>query len=182
VGSLNDFADVERGRQQAFALARTRWLGGIVKPLQRLGITADHVTLFGLLLLIPYACFFTSRPGLAVAFLLASVLLDGVDGVYARVTGTASEGGALTDVCADHVGMVATVLLIIHHGLANAVAAAYYAVIYVAVVALLRPAELLGRAGPGRHPHEIPSICSMRFGRSRDGTAFSRCSSSSPRR
>jgi len=136
VGSLNDFADVERERQQAFAQARTRWIGGIVKPLQRIGITADHVTLFGLLFLIPYACLFTSRPGLAVAFLLASVLLDGVDGVYARVTGTASEGGALTDVCADHVGMVATVLLIIHHGLSNAVAAAYYAVIYVAVVAL----------------------------------------------
>ncbi len=136
MGSLNDFADVERGRQEAFAQARTRWIGGAVKPLQRLGITADHITLAGLLLLIPYAWFFVSHPGLASLFLLTSILLDGVDGVYARVTGTATEGGALTDVCADHVGMIVTVLLVIHHGLANAVVAAYYAVIYVAVVAL----------------------------------------------
>jgi phosphatidylglycerophosphate synthase len=136
VGSLNDFADVERGRQEAFAKARTRWIGGAVKPLQRLGITADQITLAGLLLLVPYAWFFVSNPGLATLFLLASILLDGVDGVYARVTGTATEGGALTDVCADHVGMIVTVLLVIHHGLSNAVVAAYYAVIYVAVVAL----------------------------------------------
>lgn len=136
MGSLNDFTDVERERQLAFARARTRWLGHAVKPLQRLGITADHVTLAGLALLIPYAWFFHSNPKLAAAFLLTSILIDGIDGVYARVTGTATEGGALTDVCADHIGMIVTVLLIIHHGLSNAVMAAYYAVIYVAVVAL----------------------------------------------
>ncbi len=136
MGSLNDFADLERERQQAFALARTRWLGAAVKPLQRFGLTADHITLAGLSLLIPYGWFFVSQPKLAAGFLLSSILIDGVDGVYARVTGTATEGGALTDVCADHIGMIVTVLLLIHHGMANAVIAAYYAVIYVAVVAL----------------------------------------------
>jgi phosphatidylglycerophosphate synthase len=136
VGNLNDFADLERGRQQAFAEARTRWMGKWVKPLRRIGVTADHITLAGLSLLIPYAWFFQSHPIWATGFLLASILVDGVDGVYARVTGTANDGGALTDVCADHVGMVLTVLLVIHHGLANAVAAAYYAVIYVTMVSL----------------------------------------------
>jgi phosphatidylglycerophosphate synthase len=136
VGSLNDFADVEKDRQAAFAAVRTRWFGGLVKPLQRIGVTADHITLAGLAFLIPYGCLFHTHPPLAALFLLLSVLVDGVDGVYARITGTANDGGAFTDVCADHVGMVTTVLLIIHHGLANAVAAAYYAILYVTMVGL----------------------------------------------
>jgi len=136
VGSLNDFADLERERQAAFARFRTRAFGTLVQPLRRLGVSADHITLVGLLLLIPYAWWFTSRPTLAVGCLLVAILLDGLDGVYARVTGTANEGGEFTDVCADQVGMVVTVLLLIHHGLVHAVLAASYAVLYVTVVAL----------------------------------------------
>lgn len=133
---LDDFADVERSLQESFARFRTRKLGPLVTPLQGLGLTADHITLAGLLMLIPYAWFFQSHPVWAVGFLLASILLDGIDGVYARATGTANAGGALTDVCADQVGMVLTSLLLIHHGLVNPVLAAYYALIYVIMVAL----------------------------------------------
>jgi phosphatidylglycerophosphate synthase len=136
VGNLNDFADLERERQAAFARFRTRTFGFAVQPLRRLGVTADHITLAGLLLLIPYAWWFGSRPGWAVGCLVLAILLDGLDGVYARVTGTATEGGAFTDVCADHVGLVVTVLLLIQHGLAPPVLAAYYAVLYVTVVSL----------------------------------------------
>jgi len=132
----DDFTDAERSIQEAFARFRTRICGPLVRPLRRIGAKADHITLAGLSLLIPYAIFFVSQPRLAVAFLVASVLLDGLDGVYARITGTANAGGALTDLCADQVGMVVTTLLLIHHGLVNPVLAAYYALIYVVVVAM----------------------------------------------
>lgn len=111
-------------------------MGPFITPLKHFGIRSDHVTLLGLVLLAPYAYFFVSRPIWAVGFLLGSILLDGLDGVYARATGTANAGGALTDVCADQVGMVITTLLLIHYGLVDDVLGAYYAIIYVTMVAL----------------------------------------------
>lgn len=133
---LDDFADVERPVQESFARFRTRRLGPWLAPLQRWGLRADHLTMLGLAMLVPYGYFFASHPGWAVGFLLASILVDGLDGVYARATGTANAGGALTDVCADQVGMVLTSLLLIHHQLVEPVLAAYYALIYVVMVAL----------------------------------------------
>jgi phosphatidylglycerophosphate synthase len=134
--SPDDFGGVERPIQESFARFRTRKLGPWLMPLRRLGLKADHVTLAGLILLIPYGYFFTAHPVWAVGFLLGSVLLDGLDGVFARATGTANAGGAFTDVCADQVGVVVTALLLIHHQLVLPVLGAYYALIYVTMVAL----------------------------------------------
>lgn len=105
-------------------------------PLRCLGVSADLLTLMGLVMLIPYAYFFISHPIWAVGFLLGSVLVDGLDGVFARATGTANEGGAFTDVCADQVGVVVTSLLLVHHGLVFPALGAYYALSHVTMVAL----------------------------------------------
>lgn len=133
---IDYFSDTENRYQAWFASARNSLLGHYLLPLKRYGVNADHITLLGLLFLIPYAYFFLSRPLWAVGFLVGAIILDGLDGVYARATGTANAGGALTDVCADQVGMVVTTLLLIHYGLVDDALAAYYAIAYVTMVAL----------------------------------------------
>ncbi len=134
-GELDDFADAERPVQEGFATWRTTVFGRLVRPLAKFGLKADHLTLAGLLLLIPYAVGFDRWPLLAFGSLVLAVLMDGLDGVFARVTGTADDAGAFTDVCADQVGLVVTVLLVLHHGLAQPALGGLYAVLYVVVVA-----------------------------------------------
>ncbi len=142
---LNYFSDRERESQEQFANWRTHVIGPIVRPWQRWGLTADHLTLTGVLLLIPYAyCFAAGHLEVAAVLVWICVLFDGLDGVYARVTGTASEGGALADAFGDQLVAIVTVLLVIHTDLAPPVWAAYYGIVYVIMIALSMYQNALG--------------------------------------
>ena len=136
-GGFHDFSDRELPMQQRFAALRTRVVGPIVEPLAKMGVRADHFTLLGVALLIPFGYFFISNPVLAFWILFAYVVCDGIDGPYARVTKTANLGGAFADLVADQLGMVVVTLLAIHHGLVHPTLAAGYAIIYVVMIAFV---------------------------------------------
>ncbi|MBY6047085.1 CDP-alcohol phosphatidyltransferase family protein [Vannielia litorea] len=80
----------------------------IDKPLNRAGTAlaargwqADHVTLAGLALgLLAAGLIWTGWPLIALAFLLASRIADGLDGAVARAT-TKTDFGGYLDICAD---------------------------------------------------------------------------------
>jgi len=142
---LNYFSERERAKQDRFAQWRTKVLGPIVHPLIKLRVKADHITLTGVLLLIPYAYLFATGHLKAAAILVwVCVLFDGLDGVYARITETDSAGGGLADAFGDQLVAIVTTLLIIHEGLANAVWGAYYGIVYVVMIALSMVQVALG--------------------------------------
>ncbi len=145
---LDDFSDRERATQERFAKFRTRFFGPWIRPLSRLGVSADHITLCGALLLAPFAFFFESSPRLATLILAIYVILDGLDGAYARITNTANEGGAFTDTVADQLGMIVVSLLAIHHQLVNPTLAAYYVAIYVAMIVFAVVQNYIGLHSP----------------------------------
>lgn len=131
---FQSFATREQPYQEKFARFRDRLFAPLLLPLQKLRVTPNHITVFGLLILIPFAYFLEAAPRMAVLFLWASVFIDGFDGVYARATKTSSNAGALIDLVADHVGMVVSTLLVIHHELCDPTLAAYYAIIYIVMI------------------------------------------------
>ncbi|MEO0445479.1 MAG: CDP-alcohol phosphatidyltransferase family protein [Verrucomicrobiota bacterium] len=133
---IDYFSDREEVTQRKFAQFRTRMLGPMVSPLQHLGVTANQITLAGVCFLIPYAYFFEEAPRIASLLIWLYVLCDGLDGVYARATNTATPAGALADVFADQMGMVVTCLLLIHASLVTPVLGAYYCAIYLVMIAL----------------------------------------------
>lgn len=73
----------------------------LATPLVRAGIGADSVTLFGFALgLAAAACIALGRPLAGLALLLASRLMDGLDGAVARLT-RPTDRGAFLDITLD---------------------------------------------------------------------------------
>tara|TARA_R110002096_G_scaffold373589_2_gene567079 strand:+ start:2006 stop:2644 length:639 start_codon:yes stop_codon:yes gene_type:complete len=130
------FSDKERGGQEKFSSWRTDTFGPVIRPLVQRGLKADHLTLAGILTLIPYALLFGDHLKAAALVVWIYVLFDGLDGIVARVSKTANGGGALADVFADQMGMVVTCLLVIAHHLVDPVLACFYCVIYVTMISL----------------------------------------------
>lgn len=133
---VDDFSDKEAAVQTKFRVWRSRVMAPVLLPLQKTGLRSDHITLVGVALLIPYVVFFFVAKEWAPLFLVLYTIMDGIDGAYARLTNTQSNGGALADVVADQLGMFVTVLLVIYAGLAEPTLAAYYLGIYIVMVAL----------------------------------------------
>lgn len=129
------FGDKERASQEQFSSWRTDTFGPIFQPLIKRGLTADHLTIAGVLTLIPYAYAFESNLKLAAILVWVYVAFDGLDGIVARVAKTANGGGALADVFADQMGMVVTVLLVIGHDLVNPVLGCLYCALYLTMIA-----------------------------------------------
>ncbi len=106
---------------------------GLVRPAIRLGISANVVSVMGLFLgLVAAACFYRWRePGFATAGLLVAtawLVADGLDGMVARATGTASAVGRLLDGLCDHGAFVLMYLaLVLSLGTADAWALALVA-------------------------------------------------------
>ena len=136
VERISYFSDAERPAVIRLRALRTRIVRPLMGPLERLGVTADHLTYIGTAFFLPVALFFRERPALAILFMAVSIVIDGLDGPYARLTGQASPAGALADIACDHVGLVVIVLSTIYYGLAEPVVATVYLLMYVVSLAL----------------------------------------------
>ena len=79
-----------------------RLLEASARLLVKAGLTADQVTLLGLLSsLLPVYFAYRGEPLLVAMFIGLSGLLDAIDGSVARLTGTASKAGAFLDSTTD---------------------------------------------------------------------------------
>jgi len=87
-----------------FRTALDRGVRPIGSGIRRTGVTADHLTAFGLLVAV--ACAITIASGrlfLGFVLLVASALPDLFDGAVAKASGTASDRGAFFDSVSDRV-------------------------------------------------------------------------------
>ena len=95
----------------------------VAKPLIRLGITPDQITIFGFVLgILAVPAIINEQFTLALTLVLLNRLGDGLDGAVARQTGTTDAGGFL-DICMDFIFYSAIVFAFIaSHPEQNAVA------------------------------------------------------------
>ena len=149
---LNYFAEKEKIKQNKFKDFRNKLLLPVSKILMKLGITADMVSYFGLVILVGFIYFAESNPIYASLFLLAHVCIDAFDGPLARLRKEEGNAGAFTDIIADHTGLIIVVCALIYFDLINAVLAAIYIYIYTVLIILIivrnkmkKPAKIIIR-------------------------------------
>jgi phosphatidylglycerophosphate synthase len=130
------------------------WLSisyAIVKPLAKLRVTPNALTLGGLIFAILLWQFPHSWP--AALFLIASLMLDGIDGSLAIVTRVTSKFGAFTDSFADRLSEVFWALALYELG-------APKALVFIALVAAFTQEYLRARSGGlGHNEIGIVTIC-----------------------
>ncbi len=136
-GTTPDFFNYfgkDRPFHQWFARKRTELFASWVRPFLRLGLVPDTISYIGIALLAGVVLYFVRKPSVAVLFLAGHVLCDGLDGVFARHSGKASQSGAFTDLVCDQLGMVVVAMLAIFHHLVAPLLGALYIVLYLFVV------------------------------------------------
>jgi len=130
------------------------WLSisyAVVKPLAKLRVTPNALTFGGLIFAILLWQFPHSWP--AALFLIASLMLDGIDGSLAIVTRVTSKFGAFTDSFADRLSEVFWALALYELG-------APKALVFIALVAAFTQEYLRARSGGLGHTEiGIVTIC-----------------------
>jgi phosphatidylglycerophosphate synthase len=118
----------------------------IATKLVALGLTANALSLFGLMFAACAALFIT-RPLIAGLFLGLSLFLDGLDGVVARMTKTANPKGEVLDVFCDTFGVLIIMVGLAASGYLSMSYLAFYSVVLVAytVVSTAKSEILLGK-------------------------------------
>ncbi len=94
------------------------YLEAIVRPLAKIGLTPNQLTLIGMLISLLAAYFFTmGEQRLAALTLIFGSLIDALDGTLARLTGRTSRFGAFLDSTTDRVSDGAVLFGIAYGGL-----------------------------------------------------------------
>ena len=127
---------------------RDQFLAPLARFLISLGVTANQISLFRLVLVFPLFYYVGVQPLVAVLILIINYyVLDAIDGVVARLSGKSSKRGRAIDVSIDHFFVVPLVLSIIYYNLAVPFWAATYLVVQLIdyFVAYLRFGIEVGR-------------------------------------
>jgi len=131
---LNYFSEKEARHIENFKNGRTKWLNPLARSIAKMGITADMVSILGFVMVFGFVYFVERNPYAAMVLLLLHVMIDGLDGPVARVTGKAGNRGALLDIMCDHTGIVAATAGLVYYGLVNGVVGLAYIYIYTIMI------------------------------------------------
>ena len=87
----------------------------MLRVMDRIGLTPDHITLLSLLMGFAFCPFYLWLDGdwtihVARFFMIGHFIVDGIDGPLARYQKTAGPQGSFTDTVADQIGLGATTL------------------------------------------------------------------------
>jgi len=143
--NLNYFAGPELEKQNNFKNNRTRWVMPVIKILDKIGVTGNMISIFGLLLLIGFLYFIKSAPLVASIFLFFHVFLDAFDGSLARYQKKEGDAGSMMDMFCDHTGIVVVVGGLIYAGLLNFSLGYIYSYLYTILIILIILRNLIGR-------------------------------------
>ena len=129
------YADGERAEMIRFQRLRAVLLAPVLKVLNKLHITANHITLLSFLTGMCFCAFWWQFQVWAMFCLLLHVLLDGLDGPVARHQGTASARGSLTDSMCDQLVVTASMICLMVSEHVTIISGAIYIFTYAMVVA-----------------------------------------------
>jgi phosphatidylglycerophosphate synthase len=131
---FNYFTDAERKKVGQATNFKNRSLGWAGPLLVRLHIHPDGLSYIGLTLLLGVTIWFVSHPFRAMALIAAYIIIDGLDGSYARFLKRPTQSGAFTDIVADQLGMVVIAIGFIQYDMVDPVIGAYYIMIYLIMI------------------------------------------------
>ncbi len=132
---FNYFADSERSAAGRATDIKNKLFGSLGPLLARLHIPPDAVSYMGLACLTGVVIWFISHPYRAVALIVLYVIIDGIDGSYARYLNRPTQAGAFTDIVVDQLGMVVITLGFLQYGMVDGPVGAYYIMIYLLMIA-----------------------------------------------
>lgn len=137
-GKVSVYARREQSMMDS-SQAQRHWLFlPLLKLLIKCKVTPNHLTLLSFFCGIGF-CFTYGLNGnlaipLAFGLLLMHVLLDGIDGPLARLTGTAGNRGSFTDTTSDQLIVAFTTMTLIHYKVINVLPGSLYLFFYTLVV------------------------------------------------
>ena len=142
-------ADCYSSGERAGMVRSQELRGHLLKPLLRLltyiKLSANHVTLFSLLVGLGFCSVWWHSPKWALLCLLIHVLLDGLDGPLARHQGKDSAKGSFTDSMADQLVVTASMIALMVDQHVSVIAAGIYIFTYAMVVAFAMVRNALQR-------------------------------------
>lgn len=144
IQTLNYFCKEECRYMESFRKARIRLLAPLAEKIVRTSVSANMVSVVGLLMAFGFAAAAGSHPVTALAFLAVHVLLDGLDGPIAAAAGSDGHRGALVDILCDHTGMIVVVAGLVYQGLADGVWGIVYVYLYTVMIAFTVARNALG--------------------------------------
>ncbi len=129
----------------AWDKARTTALRPLLRLLTRLGVSPGAVTALGLALGLVGAANLPDEPAWGVAYLALHLVLDGLDGPLARWQQRATSAGALWDMTADLLVVLAVTLTLAEEGVAPVGSALLFGWLYLALLVVASVRQQLGR-------------------------------------
>ncbi len=129
----------------AWDKARLRALRPLLSLLTRLGVSPGAVTLLGLALGLAGAANLADEPTWGVAYLALHLALDGLDGPLARWQQRATSAGALWDMTADLLVVLAVTLALVEAGEASPRSGLLFGWLYLALLTVACARQRLGR-------------------------------------
>lgn len=131
---FNYFTDSERSAASRATILKNRVFGAFGPTLARLHISPDALSYMGLSLLVGVVIWFVSHPYRAVFLIVGYVVIDGLDGAYARYLDRPTQSGAFTDIIADQLGMVVITLGFMQYRMVDGLVGSYYIIIYLTMI------------------------------------------------
>jgi len=118
----------------------------IVRPFilffNKIGITPNMLTLFGLLMLIPFVYFFFFNPWISFLFLILNLFFDGVDGSLARFLKKDSSVGEFLDKGADYFSFIVVFFTFLYFGMLSPFWAAAHVLNYALMQSFVMFAQI----------------------------------------
>lgn len=136
--NFNYFSENEQKGQEKFRTARDNFFNKPAKMLFKLGLSANTVSLIGLLQVIPFGFFIFFQDGkfiyLSLLFLFLHLLFDALDGAVARLSSNDGDHGSFIDMLVDHSGMVSIVFITALTGFSSGIIGIAYTYTYTILV------------------------------------------------
>ncbi len=114
IQDIDKYLDEYSQTEQSYYNKVRQWRDDILLPLarffNRIGISANQLSFFGLIILGGFVYYVVDRPDLATVFLLLHVLVDGIDGTVARLNKKDDMSGSVVDTIVDHMGIFIVIL------------------------------------------------------------------------
>lgn len=114
IQDIDKYLDEYSQTEQSYYNKVRGWRDDILMPLarffNRIGVSANQLSFFGLLILAGFVYFVVDRPDLAAIFLILHILMDGIDGAVARTNKKDDMSGSVVDTVVDHTGIFIVIL------------------------------------------------------------------------
>jgi len=133
---LHYFSTEEIEKQEQFSKIRTNIFRPLSAALDRIGLKPDHVSYIGVVFLIISVITLKGSPIFGSVTMFLYIIMDGIDGSLARYQGTQNDGGALTDIIADQLGIVIIAGMMIYYNDSNPTVVYAYGILYVFMIAI----------------------------------------------